>query len=63
MINNVSRHFSSNDNFHIYIPHVRCVHEECPCNREKLCDIWLEYQISRIFSKNTTNCWTATGLR
>ncbi|MCD8336906.1 MAG: mobility-associated LCxxNW protein [Lachnospiraceae bacterium] len=48
MINNVSRHFNPDDDFFIYIPHVRCVHGECPCSHARLCDIWTEFQISRI---------------
>jgi len=48
MIDNVSRHFDPDDDFCIHIPHVRCVHGECPCDHSRLCDIWTEFQISRV---------------
>ncbi|MCD7813591.1 MAG: mobility-associated LCxxNW protein [Lachnospiraceae bacterium] len=48
MINNVSHHFDPDDDFYAHIPHVRCVHGECPCSRSSLCDIWTEFQISQV---------------
>jgi len=48
MIDNVSRHFDPGDDFYTHIPHVRCVYGECPCDHSRLCDIWTEFQISRV---------------
>jgi len=37
-----------NPDKYIHVPQIRCVHGECPCDRARCCDIWMEYQIAMV---------------
>jgi len=47
-MNTANDHLPMNPDECIHVPHIRCAHAECPCDRARFCDIWMEYQIAMV---------------
>lgn len=47
-MNSMNDHLPISPDDYIHVPDVRCVYGDCPCDRSRCCDIWMEFQIAMV---------------